>query len=90
MTPYESRKFLLPYEMTSRLVDEILNLRLKTGGQLSNQTKVEQINSSIAKDRFSALEYVLWRVKYYEDEAMRKSQRKTDFKSLTMFTSKRK
>lgn len=90
MGPYESRKFLLPYEMTSRLVDEILNLRLKVNSQLSSQTKVEQINTSIAKDRFSALEYVLWRVKFYEDNATRRANRKNNFKDLHMFTSKRK
>lgn len=71
MTLYDRRVFLLPYEMTSRLMDELNNLKLRpTGAQ--NQFKVEQISRSVNKDRFSATEYMLYRVKYYEDKAYRK------------------
>lgn len=91
MSPFDVRKFLLPYEMTSRLIDEILNLRLKASGGMGNQTKVEQINGGIAKDRFSALEYVLWRVKFYEDEAARKLKRNGSIKDMSnLFSSKKK
>lgn len=75
MSHYDKRVFLLPYEMTSRLIDEINNLRLKpTGSQTKIQ--VEQISQSVKKDRFSSLEYCLYRVKYYEDKFQRKSKRK--------------
>jgi len=32
MTLYDRRVFLLPYEMTSRLIDELNNLKLKPTG----------------------------------------------------------
>jgi len=32
MTLYDRRVFLLPYEMTSRMMDELNNLRLKPTG----------------------------------------------------------
>ena len=75
MTSFDKRVFLLPYEMTSRLMDELNNLKLKPTG-VQNQFKVDRISRSIEKDRFSALEYALYRIKYYEDEAIRKSKKK--------------
>ena len=86
MTAYDRRKFLLPYEMTSRLMDELNNLRLKPTG-VENKYKVERISKSIEKDRFSALEYALYRIKYYEDkEIFRK--RKKHMSQYAFFTPK--
>ena len=56
MTLYDRRVYLMPYEMTTRLMDELNNLRLKPTG-VQNQFKVERISTMIEKDRFSALEY---------------------------------
>ena len=53
MSLYDRRMYLLPYEMTSRLMDELNNLRLKPTG-IQNQFKVERISRSIEKDRFSS------------------------------------
>lgn len=75
MTSYDRRVFLLPYEMTSRLMDELNNLRLKPTG-VENKYKVERISKSIEKDRFSALEYALYRIKYYEDKEIFKKRKK--------------
>ena len=75
MTSYDRRVFLLPYEMTSRLMDELNNLKLKPTG-VENKYKVERITQSIEKDRFSALEYGLYRIKYYEDKEIFKKRRK--------------
>ena len=75
MSLYDRRVYLLPYEMTSRLIDELNNLKLKPTG-IQNQLKVERISTSIEKDRFSALEYGLFRIKYYEDKAIYKNKRK--------------
>ena len=75
MTVFDRRVFLLPYEMISRLIDELNNLKLKPTG-VQNQFKIDRISHSIEKDRFSALEYGLYRVKYYEDEAFRKAKKK--------------
>ena len=86
MTSYDRRVFLLPYEMTSRLMDELNNLRLKPTG-IENKYKVERISSSIQKDRFSALEYGLYRIKYYEDKEIFK-KRKKNIGQFGFFTPK--
>jgi len=86
MTAYDRRKFLLPYEMTSRLMDELNNLRLKPTG-VENKYKVERISKSLEKDRFSALEYALYRIKHYEDKEIFKRRRK-NIGSFSFFTPK--
>ena len=53
MSAFERHEYLLPYEMTSRLIDELNNLKLKPTG-IQNQFKVERITRSIEKDRFSS------------------------------------
>ena len=88
MTLYDRRVFLLPYEMTSRLIDELNNLKLKpTGAQ--NQFKVERISHSLEKDRFSSLEYNLYRIKYYEDKAMARRHIRS-IKDYIHFTAKKR
>lgn len=86
MTSYDRRVFLLPYEMTSRLMDELNNLRLKPTG-VENKYKVERISKSIEKDRFSALEYAMYRIKYYEDKEIFK-KRKKNIGQYAFFTPK--
>ena len=86
MTSYDRRVFLLPYEMTSRLMDELNNLRLKPTG-IENKYKVERISKSLEKDRFSALEYALYRVKFYEDKEIFK-KRKKNIGQFGFFTPK--
>lgn len=88
MSLYDRRVFLLPYEMTSRLMDELNNLRLKPTGT-QNQFKVERISRSIEKDRFSALEYCLYRIKYYEDKDARKKKKK-DFTQYAFLSHKKR
>ena len=88
MSLYDRRVYLMPYEMTSRLIDECNNLRLKPTG-VQNQFKVERISKSIEKDRFSAMEYALYRVKYYEDQAAKKKLRK-NISNYTFFTSRKR
>ena len=89
MSNYDRRKYLLPYEMTSRLVDEMNNLKLKPTG-LQNQINIEQISRSTPKDRFSAVEYGLWRIKYYEDKAFRRNKRKLGEGSFAFFSPKKR
>lgn len=67
-------KFLLPYVMTSRLIDELNNLRLRPTG-VQGQIAVEQISKRINKDRVSALAYGLFRIKFYEDEEFRRKKK---------------
>jgi ribonucleoside-diphosphate reductase alpha chain len=80
-------KFLLPYIMTSRLIDEMNNLKLKLTG-VAGQVTVEQISKRINKDRVSALGYGLFRIKYYEDKAIRKVRSGLgDLSSAILFSS---
>ena len=88
MSLYDRRVFLLPYEMTSRLMDELNNLRLKPTG-VQNQFKVERISKSIEKDRFSAIEYGLYRIKYYEDKDFQK-RKKTNIKQYAFFSPRKR
>lgn len=60
MSLFDRRVFLLPYEMTSRLIDELNNLRLKPTG-VQNQFKIERISHSLEKDRFSASKEIIRR-----------------------------
>lgn len=78
MSLYDRRVYLMPYEMTSRLMDELNNLRLKPTG-IQNQFKVERISRSLEKDRFSSCEYALYRIKYYEDKAVRQKKKHRNF-----------
>lgn len=87
MSLYDRRVYLLPYEMTSRLIDELNNLRLKPTG-IQNQFKVERISRSIEKDRFSSLEYNLYRIKYYEDKILNRKKNTLNFKNMSFFTHK--
>lgn len=88
MSLYDRRVFLLPYEMTSRLMDELNNLKLKPTG-VQNQFKVERISRSIEKDRFSAVEYGLYRIKYYEDKDFQKRKKK-DIKQYAFFSPRKR
>ena len=66
---------LMPHEMTTRLFDEMANLRLKRTG---NQTDIvlEQINARYPKDKYSSFAYGLWRIKELEEEAAKKNRRR--------------
>lgn len=88
---YLSReKFLLPYTMTSRLIDEMNNLKLKASGA-AGQIAVEQISRRINKDRVSALSYGLFRIKFYEDqEVRRKKTGITDITKMTFYSPRNK
>lgn len=88
MTLYDRRVFLMPYEMTSRLMDELNNLRLKPTG-IQNQFKVERISRSLEKDRFSSTEYGLYRIKYYEDKDLQK-RKKHDISSYAFFSPRKR
>lgn len=89
MNLYQREKFLLPYIMTSRLIDEINNLKLRPTGA-ANQLAVEQISRRINKDRVSALAYVLYRIKEYEDKETRRNKKRTGVGAMTFFSSSKK
>lgn len=80
MKPAERLVRLNPHIETTRLFEEICNLKVKN---TAGNTVVEQISKKINKDRFSSLEYGLWRIRTIEDEYYRK--RKFKVKSLNKF-----
>ncbi len=74
MSGSEMADYLAPYLNTTILKDEMLNLRSKQAGK---DLSLERINNGIQKDRFSALEYLLWCVKELEDKSRTKKNTKS-------------
>ena len=66
-------KRLMPHELTTKLFDEMSNLRLKRTGM---DISLEQINSRFPKDKYSAFAYGLWRIKELEEENYKRTQRR--------------
>jgi hypothetical protein len=74
MTTEQRVKRLMPHEMTTKLFEEMANLRLKrTGATLD--IILEQINSRFPKDKYSAFAYGQWRIKELEEENYQKKRR---------------
>lgn len=63
---------LMPHELTTKLFEEMANLRLKRNGL---DIVLEQINARFPKDKYSAFAYGLWRIKELEEEAYKKKSR---------------
>ncbi len=90
MKPEAKVARLMPHELTTILINEILNLRLKPTGN-NNQITVEPINSRMGKDKFSALEYGIWRVSELENEVLsrRRNRGLGGKRKLTFFKTRR-
>lgn len=87
MKPLERLARLTPHIETTKLFDEICNLRLRNTGSMNQDIVVEQINRRINKDRFSAFEYGLWRIREFEDTYYRKKKHKArDLSKFLMFS----
>ncbi len=85
MKPEKRIERLMPHEMTTKLFEEMANLRLKpTGNGLD--IVLEQINKRKTKDKFSSFEYGLWRIKEIEEEYYKKWKRKTKQRNLVFYT----
>lgn len=87
MSVYQRVKRLMPHEMTTKLFEEMANLRLKRTG-VSLDITLEQINPRYPKDKYSAFAYGLWRIKEIEEEqAKRKRRRGSGKKRQLVFCS---
>ena len=75
MSVYKRVERLLPHEMTTKLFEEMANLRLKRTGS-STDIVLEQINPRYPKDKYSSLAYGLWRIKELEEEYVKKRRRR--------------
>lgn len=65
MTTEQRVKRLLPHEMTTKLFEEMANLRVKKTGLDIN---LEQINSRFPDDKYYSMVYGLWVIKELEDD----------------------
>ena len=88
--PIEMRiRKLRPYTLQGILIEEILNMRIKDGNINQNNLTLERINTGMSKDKFSAFEYGLYRIKEHEMQYMkRKSRQKRDLKQFMLFSSR--
>lgn len=83
--PFEKRVLrLMPHELTTKLFEEMSNLRLKRTGL---DITLEQINTHFPKDKYSAFAYGQWRIKELEEAYIKKHQRVSKGKrNLVFFT----
>lgn len=73
MSPEQKNLRLLPHELTSQLIYEILNLKIKPA-TTANNIQLELINKRMTKDKFSALEMGTYRIKEMQNAATAKSR----------------
>ncbi len=73
MSLEERVKRLMPHELTTKLFEEMSNLRLRKNGL---DIVLEQINARFPKDKYSAFAYGLWCIKELEEENYKKIQRR--------------
>ena len=76
---------LMPHELTTKLFEEMANLRLRRTSGLD--IALEQINSRFPKDKYSAFAYGQWRIKELEEEYYKKHKRNlTQARKLVFFS----
>ena len=75
MNPVQRVERLMPHEITSHLIQEMANLRLKKTGTSTDIT-LEKINERYPKDKYSAFAYGLYRIKEMEETAASRRQRR--------------
>ena len=89
MSVYKRVERLLPHEMTTKLFEEMANLRLKRTGNATDIV-LEQINPRYPKDKYSSFAYGLYRIKELEEEYTKKRRRRlgdgSTIRKLTFFT----
>ena len=80
---------LMPHEMTTKLFEEMANLRLKRTGA-SLDIVLERINTRFPKDKYSSFSYGLWRIKELEEDYyMRGHRRRVADRQLVFFSGGR-
>jgi hypothetical protein len=84
MSTEDRIKRLMPHELTTKLFEEMANLRLRKSGL---DIVLEQINARFPKDKYSAFAYGLWRIKELEEEHYKKVSRRVGTnRKLIFFT----
>ena len=88
MSVMQRVKRLMPHEMTTKLFEEMANLRLKRTGNATDIV-LEQINPRYPKDKYSSFAYGLYRIKEIEEEHTKRNRRRMgdgSKRQLTFFT----
>lgn len=86
MSPEKRAQRLLPHEMTTKLFEEMANLRLKRTGA-SLDIVLEPINTRYPDDKYYSFAYGLWRIDELEQEATKRRVRRSGCnRQLTFFT----
>ena len=75
-------KRLMPHELTTKLFEEMSNLRLRKNGL---DIVLEQINARFPKDKYSAFAYGLWRIKEIEEDNYKRVSRRSGTKRQLIF-----
>ncbi len=76
---------LVPHQLTSYLIDELMNLRTKPAGA-NNLIAVEPINKRMTKDKFSSLEMGVYVISLMEQEqTSRRRNRGLERRQLTFY-----
>lgn len=84
MSPEQKIARLMPHELTTILINEIMNLKIKPTG-INNQISVEVINKRMTKDKFSALEMGIYRMVEIENEEISHRHNRGLSRKLTFF-----
>ena len=71
MKPEERANYLKPFNLTSILKEEMMNLREENEGV---NIILKQANKGIKKDKFSSFEYGLYYIKLEEDQKKKKKR----------------
>ena len=71
MKPEQRAEYLKPFNLTSILKEEMMNLREENEGV---NIILKQANKGIRKDKFSAFEYGLYYIKLEEDKKKKKKR----------------
>ena len=89
MDPVQRAQRLMPHELTTKLFEEMLNLRLKRTGT-SLDINLEQINTRYPDDKYMAFAYGLWRIKELEETEIKKQKRRNaiNISELVFYTGR--
>lgn len=85
MSSKRRAEYLRPYNLTSILKTEMLNLKSKIEGRY---LRLDRVNKKIGKDKFSAIEMGLYYIKQNYDDTLNAQKKKKSKFSNAMFFSK--
>lgn len=80
---------LMPHELTTKLFEEMSNLKLKTTA--TTDIVLEKINTRFPKDKYSSFSYGLWRIRELEEEhhSRKRREKNSEVGIFTFYTRRR-